>query len=182
EIYTLSLHDALPIYSWEQRPSSRIGLFGDSEAIYNPRKPVKDQTLTLPAGPDLKAAGDARKPSKGHEAEGGWRSDNARRLQLAADELADNDELLGLLEENLRGVQFNRYNLEVYISIAQLYRQNLEILLGVGRMCSLVDSAQKSAAEGKAKDALESLDGALGIAQNIRQQRNMALRGRLLCG
>jgi hypothetical protein len=50
------------------------------------------------------------------------------------------------------------------------------MLLGVGRMCSLVESAQKAAAEGKAKNALESLDGALGIAENIRQQRNTALR------
>jgi hypothetical protein len=139
---------------------------------------VQDQTLTLPAapGPDLKAAGTARQPSNDHEAEGGWRSDNARRLQLAEDALADNDELLGLLEENLRGVEFNRYNLEVYISIAQLYRQNLEMLLGVGRMCSLVESAQRAAAEGKVKGALESLDGALEIAQSIRQQRNVVLR------
>jgi hypothetical protein len=92
------------------------------------------------------------------------------------DALADNDELLGLLEENLRNVEFNRYNLEVYVSVAQLYRQNLEMLLGIGRMSSMVESAQRSAAEGKAKDALESLDGALGVAQNIRLQRNMALR------
>jgi hexosaminidase len=164
--------------SWEQGPSSRIGRFGYSQGIYDPRKAVQDQTLTLPAapGPDLKAAGAARKPSKDHEAEGGWRSVNARRLQLAGDALADNDELLGLLEENLRGAEFNRYNLEVYISIAQLYRQNLEMLLGVGRMCSLVESAQRAAAEGKAKGALESLDGALEIAQSIRQQRNAALR------
>ena len=84
--------------------------------------------------------------------------------------------MLGLLEENLRGVEFNRYNLEVYISIAQLYRQNLEMLLGVGRMCSLVESAQRAAAEGKVKGALESLDGALEIAQSIRQQRNVVLR------
>jgi hexosaminidase len=164
--------------SWELGPSSRIGRFGYSQGIYDPRKAVQDQTLTLPAapGPDLKAAGAARKPSKDHEAEGGWRSDNARRLQLAEDALADNDELLGLLEENLRGVEFNRYNLEVYISIAQLYRQNLEMLLGVGRMCSLVESAQRAAAEGKVKGALESLDGALEIAQSIRQQRNVVLR------
>jgi len=153
--------------SWEPGPSSRIGLFGYSEGIYNPRKPVKDQTLKLPAaaGPDLKASGAKF-----------WLSDNARRLHLATDALADNDELLGLLEENLRTVEFNRYNLEVYISIAQLYRQNLEMLLGIGRMCSLVDSAQKAAAAGKAKGALESLDSALEIAKNIRQQRNIALR------
>jgi hexosaminidase len=164
--------------SWEPGPSPRIGLFGNSDRIYNPRKPVKDQTLKLPPapGPGLKAAGASRKPPKGQEVDGGWRRDNARRLQLAADAMADNDELLGLLEENLLSVEFNRHNLEVYISIAQLYRQNLEMLSGIGRMDALVEAAQKAAAEGKAKNALESLDGALGIAENIRQHRNLALR------
>ena len=153
--------------SWEQGPSSRVPLFGNSDKIFIPRRPVKDQTLTLPQapGPDLKAAGAAS-----------WRSDNARRLQLAADALADSDELMGLLEENLRTVEFNRYNLEVYMSIAQLQRQNLEMLLDIGRMCSMLESAQKAAAGGKPKDALESMDAALGVAQNIRRQRNIALR------
>lgn len=50
---------------------------------------------------------------------------NSRRLELASDSLADNDELLGLLHENLGSVELNRYNLEVYTSIAQLCRQNL---------------------------------------------------------
>lgn len=150
--------------SWEQGPSPRIPLWGNSDQIFNPRRPVKDQTLSLPKppGPDL----------KGGSAEG-WRSDNERRLQLAADALAANDELLGLVEENLRTVRFNRYNLEVYLSIAQLYRQNLEMLLGLGRICSLLESGQKAAAEDKAKDALESLDAALGVAQNIRRERNI---------
>lgn len=152
--------------SWEQGPSPRIGLFGNSDGIFNPRRPEKDPTLALPQapGPDLKGARAAD-----------WRSENARRLQLAADALTDNDELLGLLEENMRSVQLNRYNLEVYISIAQLYRQNLEMLLDIGHMCSSLESAQKAGAEGKPKDALEHLDSALGTAQNIRRQRNIAL-------
>jgi len=167
-VYQLMSQQAQSWYdSWEPGPSDRIGLFGNSKGIFNPRKPVKDQTLTLPAppGPELKSG----------DAAGKWQSDNARRLQLAADALADNDELLGLLEENLRSVQFNRYNLEVYISIARLYRQNLEMLLGIGRMSSQLESAQKAAAKGQSKDVLESLDGALQIAQNIQEQRNIAL-------
>jgi hypothetical protein len=154
--------------SWESGTSPRKGLFGNSEGVFAPRRPVKDQTLPLPPAPapDLKPGAAAA----------GWRSENARRLQLAADAFADNDELLGLLEESLRGVEFNRYNLEVYTSIARLYRQNLEMLLEIGRMESLIESAQKAAAAGKAKNALESLDGALGIAQNIREERNAALR------
>ena len=151
--------------SWEQGPSSRKPIFGNSERIYNPRKPLKDPTLTLPPapGPDLKF-------------DASWTASNDRRLQLSSDSLADNDELLGMLEENLRGVEFNRYNLEVYTSVAQLYRQNLEMLLDIGRMCRLLDSAQKAAGGGKAEDALESADRALELAMEIRQQRNAALK------
>ena len=150
--------------SWEQGPSSRKPIFGYSAGIYNPRKPVKGPTLTLPAvpGPDLKF-------------DASWIGVNARRLELASNSLADNDGLLGLLEENLREVQLNRYNLEVYISIAQLYRQNLEMLIGIGGMCRLLESAEKAAGKGRARDALESVDRALELADTIRQQRNTAL-------
>ena len=90
--------------------------------------------------------------------------------------LAENDELLGLLQENLRTANLNRYNLEVYVSIAQLYRQNLEMLRDLGRINYLLESAQK-AAEGKdAKQAVEHIDRALQLAKLIRQQRNTALR------
>ena len=152
--------------SWEQHNSSRIGLFGNSDGIFNPRRPERDPTIALPPapGPDLKTTAT------------NWGHENARRLQLAADSLSDNDELLGLLEENLRTVQFNRFNLEVYISIAQIYRQNLQMLLDIGRMDSLLQSAQKAAAENKPKEALESLDNALGTAQSIKLQRNIVLQ------
>ena len=151
--------------SWERGPSWRKPIFGNSDHIYNPRKPLKDDTLELPGtpGPDLKF-------------DASWTSTNARRLQLVSDSLAGNDELAGLLHENLRRVEMNRYNLEVYLSIANLCRQNLEMLLGIRRMCLLLDSAQKAAAQRKPKDALESVDGALGIAEEIRRERNGALR------
>jgi hypothetical protein len=151
--------------SWERGPSWRKPIFGNSDHIYNPRKPLKDDTLSLPAapGPDLKF-------------DASWMTGNARRVQLTSDSLADNDELVGLLHENLRSVEINRYNLEVYLSIANLYRQNLEMLLGLRRMCSQLESAQKTASQGKPKDAVESMDSALGMAEEIRRERNEALR------
>ncbi len=150
--------------TWDQGISLRKPIWGYSEGIYNPRKPVKDPTLPLPVapGPNLKF-------------DSSWITKNARRLELAADSMRDNDELLALLHENLRSVELNRYNLEVYASIAQLYRQNLEMLIGIGRMCASLDAAQKAATGGKAKDALTSLDQALDIARDIQRQRNVAL-------
>lgn len=151
--------------SWEWGPSSRKPLFGDSNGRYDPRKPVKDQTLPLPPPPGANLeTGDA------------WMKQNARRLELAAEFLSDNDELLGLLQENLRTVQFNRYNLEVYLAVARLFRQNLEMLLDIGRMNSQLDRAARSAARNQTADAVQALDRALELARQIRQQRNTAYR------
>jgi hexosaminidase len=149
--------------SWEWAPSSRKPIFGNSYGIFNPRHSVRDQTLPLPpAGLTSTAA---------------WLQDSAniRRLQLAADFLADNDELLGLLEDNLARVDFNRYNLEVYIAIAQIYRQNLEMLLDIGRMGTQLQSAQTAVASKKPKDAVAALDRVLALAAHIRARRDAVL-------
>lgn len=151
--------------SWEWGASARKPIFGYSAGIFNPKHSVKDQEIELPPapGPDL-------------QFDASWTRKNARKLDLSATFLAENDELLGLLHENLRSVSFNRYNLEVYVSIAQLYRQNLEMLRDLGRINYLLDGARKAAAEKDAKQAVESLDRALQLARLIRQQRNTALR------
>ena len=124
--------------SWDWGPAKRKPIFGNSAGVFTPRRPVKDQTIALP-GSDPAA----------------WLKENERRLQLAAEALADNDELLGLLQENISAVEQNRYNLEVYLAVARLYRQSFEMLVDIGRMCS-------------------SPDRALELAQQIRQQRNVA--------
>jgi hexosaminidase len=138
--------------SWEWKQSSRKPLFGNSEGVFTPRQPERDQTLALP-GLDAKDAA-------------AWLKNNEPRLQLAADSLADNDELLGLLAENLRRVDRNRYNLEVYLAIARLYRQNVRMLLDIGRLCSLLERSDG--------EAVERLDQAIALGQQIRRERNIA--------
>lgn len=150
--------------SWEWGTSPRKPIFGDSAGIYNPKQPLKDQELELPPapGPDL-------------QFDASWTRKNEQKLAFSGTFLAENDELLGLLHANLRTVSLNRYNLEVYVSIAQLYRQNLEMLRDLGRINYLLESAQKAAGKKEPKEAIESLDRALQLARLIRQQRNTAL-------
>jgi hexosaminidase len=143
--------------SWDWGPSKRKPIFGNSNRIFTPRQPVKDQTIAL-AGSDP-------------EAPSAWLKDNGRRLQLAADGLADNDELLGLIQENIRKVERNRYDLEIDLAIARLYRQNFEMLLDLGRICSLIERAARNP-----EDGIEPYDRALDLARQIRQQRNAAFR------
>ena len=105
-----------------------------------------------------------------------WGVDNARRLELAAAYLAQNDELAQLLNDNLRRADFNRYNLEVLLSIQRLCHQNLDMLAGLGRMDALLASAASSAASGQAAQAVSAADQALAVAQGIRKSRNTVLR------
>src|SRR5579864_5825763 len=151
--------------SWETVASdARTPIWGDWDRINHPPQPAEDQTLPLPPTPSTGVL------TLNYD----WASMSQRRLQLAGRFSAENDELLDLLHRNLQRVEFNRYNLELYITIAQLYRQNIEMLLDLGRINTALQAAQASAAKSDAKRAVAAIDRALDIAENIQQQRNQA--------
>jgi hypothetical protein len=154
--------------SWETVASTaRTPIWGNyPREVFNPPRPADDQTLpALPVpSPDLLRVGYD------------WTAQNTRRLELAAQLLPQNDELLNLLHENQNRVKFNRYNLTVYTSIAALYRQNLEMLLDLARISHQLKSAETAAGKPDAAAALAALDRALDTAEYIHQQRNGALQ------
>jgi len=152
--------------SWESGPSNaRTPIFGYSEGVFNPPHFAHDQYLPpLPVpSPEL-----LRLPYD-------WKMENQKRLELAGRFLAQNDELVNLINANLGKVQFNHYNLEVYLSIGHLYRQNLIMLRELGRIVDALSAAQTYAGQNNAPRAVAALDRALSIAENIRQARNQAL-------
>ena len=67
----------------------------------------------------------------------------------------------------------NRYNLEVFLAIAHLYRQNLEMLQTIQQMNGSLQGAD--AAHDKPKAAIGSVDRALELANTIRYARNVVL-------
>lgn len=153
--------------SWESRPSAaRTPIWGNSYAIFNPPRPAHDQFLPmLPVpSPELLNLGV------------NWRRENAKRLEMAAKFLAQNDQLIDLLDADIPRVQLNRYNLTVYLSIAGLYRQNLVMLRELGQISDALEAAEASAGRANPEQAVASLDRIIGIAENIRQQRNQALQ------
>jgi hypothetical protein len=152
--------------SWETGLSNaRTPIFGYSKGVFNPPHLARDQYLSpLPVpSPDM-----LRLPYN-------WKMENQKRLDLAGKFLAQNDELVNLIDTNLDNVQFNNYNLEVFRSIARIYRQNLIMLAELGRMVDALTAAQTYAGQNDAGKAVAALDRALGIAENVRQQRNQAL-------
>jgi hypothetical protein len=104
-----------------------------------------------------------------------WLQVNARRVELASKFLVENDELLNLLYSNLASVQFNRHNLEVYLSIAQLCRQNLLMFKDLEEVSKNLEKAQENAGKLHYADAVAALDQALDAAAKIRDERNQAL-------
>ena len=89
--------------TWDSEPSGTLPLiFGYSYGI----GPFTPHLATLPL-PSVPTADYLRLD---HD----WRHDNARRVELAWKFLGEN-ELLDLLYTNVSSVEFNRYNLRVYV-------------------------------------------------------------------
>ncbi len=149
--------------SWDSAQSKlRPGIWGNSEGIFRPRHPAHDQVLPLPPAPAAeKLAYDSH-----------WSKDQARRLELARKSVAESDELINLLWRNQKQAEFNRYNLEVLLSVARICRHNAELLLDLGRMDELLAIAAREAAADHPAEAVAAVDGALKIAQEIRARRN----------
>lgn len=150
--------------SWETQPSNaRKPIFGSSYAVFTPPHPAKDQTLPLPPIPfseDPRTAAD-------------WERENARRIELAAEYRAANDELTGMLLENLRRASRNRYTLEVFGSINALCRQNLDMI----GMLARINGHLAAASTGKeSKVAIEEMDRAMDLIESMRADRNRVLR------
>jgi hexosaminidase len=151
--------------SWDWTPSkTRKPIWGGYHAIYNPPRPARDQTIPLPISPGANL-----------EYTSSWSTENAKRIALAAQAKQANNILVGLLNEDIQRAQFNRYNLEVYLTIANLCRQNLDMIAGIHEMD--VDLASASQLKDKdPKAAIDEVDGALDLATSIWQERNKVLQ------
>lgn len=153
--------------SWEVKATSaRTPIWGDWNIIYQTPHPSEDQTLPLmpvPSSPLLTLGYD-------------WDLQNSRRINMAGHFLAQNEELLDLLYTNLRQVKFEHYNLELYLAIAKLYRQNLQMLIDLQQISTQLKAAETHAGRAEAADAITALDQALTLAAGIRTQRNDVLR------
>jgi hypothetical protein len=151
--------------SWDTlQANARKPIWGNSNGPFDPPRPARDQSVPLPSVPKADLSYDSA-----------WQTQNARRLQLASEILPENDELLGLLHGNLPLADLNTYNLEVFLSIAQLCRHNLEMLQSIGRIDGLLRSAADAAAKNQPKQAVTSLDQVLQQVRNLRSSRNAVL-------
>jgi hexosaminidase len=153
--------------SWERVDSTaRKSIFGYSRRINIPRQAAKDFAIELPETPAPVTLGYAYP----------WSWANRRRLELAAQFRREYEELSALLDENRQKVELNRYNLEVFHSIAGLYKENLDFLESLKRIDERFTAAYESSRDGQKQQALAAMDQALDEAREIRKKRNLALR------
>ena len=96
------------------------------------------------------------------------RPQNAKRLQLAAEFLAENDELLGLLHDNLARADCNR-TIWKFFSPSRIFTGRIwRCWQAVGAHGELLRSAADAAGKNQAKQAVASLDQVLRQAKLIR--------------
>src|SRR5260370_362394 len=147
--------------SWDTVESkARKPIFGNSYGVFNPPRPAKDQSLPLPSIP---FTGDTSN----------WESNNARRLELAAEFRAPNDELTRLLLENIRHATYNRYALQAFLAINALCRNNLEMIGRLGQINTHLTVASQAK---EPPTALRDLDEAPHLLATIPLERNQVLR------
>jgi hexosaminidase len=152
--------------SWDVKASSaRTPIWGDWNIIYQTPRPAEDQTLVEMPAPRLPLL------TLPYD----WDPQNSMRLKMAGEFLAQNDELVDLIHSNQIQTQLQKYNLRVFLSIAQLFRQNDQMLLDLHRMSDQLKSAETYAGRAEAGKAVAALDQALNIAQSIHAGRNEAL-------
>ena len=122
--------------SWETKPSAaRTPLWGDWNIIYAIPRPAEDQTLPLLPVPSMPLL------TEGYD----WAPLNTQRLGMAGQFLAANDEALDLLRSNMHQAEFQHYNLEILLAIAQLFRQNLLMLRDLDEINSALKAAESLA-------------------------------------
>ncbi len=152
--------------SWDVKASAaRTPIWGDWNIIYETPHPAEDQTLAQMPTPQLPLL------TLPYD----WDPQNSLRLKMAGEFLSENDELLDLIHLNLSHTQLQRYNLRVFLSIAQLFRENIQMLLDLQRISAQLKSAEMYAGRADAPKAVAALDQALNIAASIHTGRNEAL-------
>jgi hexosaminidase len=92
-------------------------------------------------------------------------------IERASSLLPGNDRLLAMLNRNLTSLERNRYNLEVYLSIAQFERHFIETLLELGKAEQSLVAAGESAAKGDHSRAVNYMVEANNSVTGLLEQR-----------
>ena len=88
--------------------------------------------------------------------------------------MSDYAELERILLANVFIVNKNAYSIEILLTIARLCKQNLQMIIHVSTIETLLIAAAESAAGGNAAAAVAALDGSLDEATAIQREQQRA--------
>ncbi|MBX3257104.1 MAG: family 20 glycosylhydrolase [Chitinophagaceae bacterium] len=152
--------------SWQWQPSRhRAPIFGNSFGVFDPPRFAKDQTLPLlpvPSATDLSL-------------QKNWGADNNMLLQEVEKMLQQNNDLMRLLYQNLINVSSQQYNLQVFLTVSQLCRQNLHMLLDLKKTNEWFRFSALSASTNPTM-AVALIDQGLDQIVRIRDERNVVFQ------
>ncbi len=103
-----------------------------------------------------------------------WRRRNAGLLEDAGKDLARVAEAMGLIHEGLASDIRNKYEFELYLSVARIMEHNDKLILGLGTLEECIGKAHGSH-YGNRPLALRSLRQALELARNLVAEREEVL-------
>ncbi len=150
--------------SWDWQASNhRTPILGYSGGVFDTPKPAKDQVLPSLPVPSFESL----------SFNINWHSKEL--FNNTEQSLKENDELMLLLDKNLISANYQHYNLLVLRSVAELCRQNLQMLLGLKRISDLLELSAAVAFD-KPAVAVSLIDMALDKAEEIRDERNNTLQ------
>lgn len=148
--------------SWDWVNSTfRKPILGNSYGIFDQPQPVKDQTLPLLPVP---AANNLQLPYL-------WDTTSTERLKMAKQYLAENNQLQQLLKSNISISKSREHHLKILLSVAELCKQNLQMLLSLKKINDHLKTAAARAAIAS-RVAVASIDAALNTAAAIKMQRD----------
>ncbi|HVN80984.1 MAG TPA: beta-N-acetylhexosaminidase [Terriglobia bacterium] len=126
-----------------------------------------DWTLPVPALPQLPGLEIVRAYGERYQ----------ERLKEAEQVALENDGLKRSLFQNMLNCSRNRYNLEVFLSLADLTGHQARLLMGLKRIEDNIESAHRSALRGNPEEAVGNLVSAYERAQRLVAERKATFAG-----
>ncbi len=173
EVYAL-LNDCALFwkFSWESKPSLMKPIVGNSYGIFPIPRPRMIESIRLPHLPDPNTLFNYPFWKDRYE-KIYFRKDNRRGSPQSVLELRKEKELINrlinLLNENITIVIRNRYNLEIFLSLAKMFRHNVNLF----ETLAMIEETLSSTAENylNFEHAVSCLEKAEKLAEDICKER-----------
>jgi len=160
EIYKL-MYDGFRFWStsWDRVPSTLVPIYGSSRGKYPIPRPRRSQSIELPNLPDVNTL-------YNHPF---WKDHYRRNLDNLDEERKANNRLIILLKDNLNRVSKHKYNIEVMLSLTQLYRHNIYLFETLAKIEDILSNAAGNYLD--YENAVSCLNEAIKLAEDMCKER-----------